>query len=135
MDGLRFRNMPLTGHNAIMFLTNGQKKVVRIKCGTKRNFLEWGKKRQSFILGPHNDIMASRFIDTAIKHYDIFLTGYEIEEGILAPYAMIYWPLFIRQVYGKQFLKREPNNGEPFAWIKHESLSRSVICSMNKKLF
>lgn len=123
----------ILGIDASLHLVNYESLKVQLKCGTLENFEQFGKPRQSFVLGAFNDVVMERVIDTPIKMYDLMLTGYETRPGVMDPYCLISWPHFLKRVHGssKIVIQRETNsrNGSVFAWAWAGSIARcNVAC-------
>jgi hypothetical protein len=134
--GMRENNTELDGVldklgiDARTFLKNGECMKTQIKTNSRENFFEYGKERKSFTLGNAADISWHRAMDKATRFPDLMLTGYELEEGILRPYALIVWPWLIDRVKRENIKPHDPSNmktGCPFGWIEYEILFRANV--------
>lgn len=95
---------------SISLINNSEILKGQIKIGSHKNFLEYGKERKSFVLGRYNDIIWEQ-IDLSIKMVDFLLTGYEVgETGVIQPYALICWPLFLKRVFEDQYRRNYRKN-------------------------
>lgn len=129
------------GFDVLLHLHNDKTMKVQVKCGRPENFETFGRERKSFTLGDPNDIFFDRTEVIPIKFYDLLLTGYEIEKGVLRPFTLINWPYLIKNVcegkltkgkynkslsasekYKKIFINKNNYDGHQFAWAGYRRL-------------
>lgn len=122
--------LDIHGIDITLHLENRRRLKVQVKCGTKENFLDWGKQRQSLVLGKLNDITMDRIIDTPIRFCDLLLTGYELKHGIFGPWALIKWPqLLLRAHHDAIKIENDLNSRDNtrFAWADRFELQRCKV--------
>lgn len=110
---------------------------MQVKCGSKGNYDAHGRELNSFVYGELGDVMGSNYLLRATKHYDLLLTGYEVENGILSPYVLLFWPIFIRQIYKNKNIRRSKqftSTGKFFAWSDFLHIPKAAICCSNVTL-
>lgn len=101
--GLRRNNdtidgrLDLLGIDASLYLRGQDKPLkVQVKMGTYNNFIEFGKKRQSFVLGRYHEDIRMEITNEPVAFADLVLLCYEgKEEGTIGAFALIRWPWFI----------------------------------------